>query len=214
VIALGEGAADIEQRRYLVGRLDAFGDRGESQRVGQLHDRRRQTGSTAVFGDVRDERAIDLQMSIGNCSRWENEENPVPKSSTAMLRPNDFSASRLRIVASRSRNNALSVISRIRFVGSNPVSSNERLTLSRIELSEISRRREIHAHQETGRGEALTLPSTGLTARLGQHEAVDVVDEANLFGEGDEGDGLEESPAWVLPPDERFESNDGAGVKV
>ncbi len=55
---------------------------------------------------------------------------------------------------------------------------------------------------------------TELRTCFGEDETIDHVDEPDLFGEGDEGAGGQQSPQRVLPTHERFEADELIGLEI
>jgi hypothetical protein len=82
-----------------------------------------------------------------------------------------------------------------------------RIVASRSRIKALSGRK-VDAHQESRWGETQTLPSPRLGTGLGQDESIDVVNETNLLGEGDEGRRLKEPVRRVFPANECLESDD------
>src|SRR5487761_1560470 len=186
---------------------------GHASRLYQ-HDGRGQIGATIGSGDVGDEGPVDFQYVNGQL--FEVGEGGEPRTEIV---DGDAQSERLERPKIADRGPEVThqgtfgdLEDQVRRLESG-LEQRETDTIANRAVRNFARR-EIDTHQEVGRSDPLTLPTASLGARLGEHEPVDVVDEADLFGEGDERDRLKKSTRRMLPAHERLETHDRTGDQV
>ena len=196
----------------LLGVLDAFGDGFEVERFGELHDRVDEPVALVVADDVVDEPLVDLEdvdRELG--------ERGERRVAGAEVVDGDPHAGAAEFVEGGDDAAGLAGEDRLGDL------EGER---GRVELGACERVGDMFGEagvrelQSGGvdrdaaarsRGEPV-VPSPGLSARLEEHRAAEIDDEARVLGERDERVGRDEPSRRVLPAGERFERRDLAGA--